>query len=134
MNTSLSSKEEIKQAFDKIYSFDNQEDEIRHRAKMLMFCFLQEIEKVAEKKKLKKKDLAKIIGTSPSYITQLFRGDKLINLETLAKLEEGLGIKYEVKVKYDAYDNSETSKDDCKHNISRGKTTKMKRKLNATSS
>ena len=63
-----------------------------------MTSFLSEIEKVCEERGLLKKDLAGMIGTSPSYITQLFRGNKIINLETIAKIILALNIKFEVSV------------------------------------
>jgi transcriptional regulator with XRE-family HTH domain len=95
----LKSKQDIQQAFDGIFSHEDRQDEIKHRSKMLMFSFLSEVEKIAEERNLKKKDIAKIIGTSPSYVTQLFRGDKLINLETLAKLEKALDFEFAITIK-----------------------------------
>ena len=80
-------------------TFTDKNEEVEHEAAMIMFQFLSEITKVMEDKKISKKDLAKIIGTSPSYITQLFRGDKLINFKTLAKIQKGLDTKFEVKIK-----------------------------------
>ena len=41
--------------------------------------------------------LAKSIGVSPSYITQLYRGTKPLNMETLAKMEDVLDIRFEIK-------------------------------------
>jgi len=38
-----------------------------------------------------------MIGTSASYITQLFRGNKIINLETIAKFQKIFDIKFEIK-------------------------------------
>lgn len=99
MNTNLKNKEAIQDAFNDLFAFEDDKEEIKHKAHILMFRFLSEIEEITEERKLKKKDLAKIIGTSPSYVTQLFRGDKLINLETLAKLEKGLNIDFEIKIK-----------------------------------
>ena len=45
---------------------------------------------------MSKKDLATAIGTSASYITQLFRGNKMINLEMLAKIQQALEIDYDI--------------------------------------
>ncbi|WPP53600.1 helix-turn-helix domain-containing protein [Catalinimonas niigatensis] len=106
MNTNLKNKEEIQEAFKDLFEFEDEKEEIKHRARILMFRFLSEVEKIVEKKKLKKKDLAKMIGTSPSYVTQLFRGDKLINLETLAKLQKVLGIEFVIKSKKVNTENS----------------------------
>jgi transcriptional regulator with XRE-family HTH domain len=73
--------------FGSLFEFDNQEDKISHKAHMISFRFLSEIEKTIDSN-ISRKALSKLIGTSPSYITQLFRGDKLVNLMTLAKLED----------------------------------------------
>ena len=100
MNTNLNdNKDEIREAFNSMLTFTDKNEEVEHEAAMIMFQFLSEITKVMEDKKISKKDLAKIIGTSPSYITQLFRGDKLINFKTLAKIQRGLDTKFEVKIK-----------------------------------
>jgi ribosome-binding protein aMBF1 (putative translation factor) len=99
MSTNLKSKEDVQQAFNSLFTHEDKKDEVKHRAHMLMFRFLSEVERVAEERKLKKKDIAKMIGTSPSYVTQLFRGDKLINMETLAKFEKELDIKFEIRIR-----------------------------------
>jgi ribosome-binding protein aMBF1 (putative translation factor) len=99
MSTNLKSKEDVQQAFNSLFTHEDKKDEVKHRAHMLMFRFLSEVERVAEERKLKKKDIAKMIGTSPSYVTQLFRGDKLINMETLAKFEKELDIEFEITIR-----------------------------------
>jgi hypothetical protein len=75
--------------FESLFSFKSKEEELDHNAQMLSFNFLSEFEKLFPN--IKKKELAVALGTSPSYITQLFQGDKLINLITLAKLQEVYG-------------------------------------------
>lgn len=37
------------------------------------------------------------LGTSASYFTQLLHGDRLINLKMVAKIEDALQIRFEVK-------------------------------------
>jgi transcriptional regulator with XRE-family HTH domain len=64
-----------------------------------MAKFLEKIQEIATQKGLKKKDLAQKIGTSASYITQLYRGHKLLNLMTLAKLQRALNIEFDVAIK-----------------------------------
>lgn len=44
-----------------------------------------------------RKQLAESLGTSASYLTQLFRGDRLLNFKTEAKIEAALGIKFVIK-------------------------------------
>ncbi len=65
---------------------------------ILAFKFLSLIEKCQDIKKVSRKELAKRIETSPSYITQLFRGDKLPNLEILAKMSNALKFDFQISV------------------------------------
>jgi transcriptional regulator with XRE-family HTH domain len=37
------------------------------------------------------------IGTSASYLTQLFRGDRLLNFRTIAKIEAALNIEFKIQ-------------------------------------
>lgn len=95
LNSKNLESEEIIQEFQ--FLFDKTaEDQIDHRAHMLSFNFLSEIEKALDNKGWKRKHLAEHIGTSASYLTQLFRGDRLLNLKTIAKIENALHLKFEV--------------------------------------
>src|SRR5882672_4243476 len=86
----------VEKEFEDLFSFENEFQELEHHASMIMFRFLSEIEKVSENQ-FSRKNLSELIGTSASYITQLFRGDKLINMSTLAKFEKALDITFEIK-------------------------------------
>ena len=101
MNTkSLNSAHgEIETAFKTILSFDNEQDQLELEAKIIMAKFLEKIQEIAAQQGLKKKDLALKIGTSASYITQLYRGHKLLNLMTLAKLQRVLDIEFDIAIK-----------------------------------
>jgi len=98
-------KYNINPEFKNLFTPQSKEEEFEHEAKMIMMRFLSELEKLNCEKPLKKKDLAKAINTSPSYITQLYRGDKLINLITLAKIQDAFNITFEINAKL----NSEIS-------------------------
>ena len=101
MNTksSNSAHREIETAFKTILSFDNEQDQLELEAKIIMAKFLEKIQEIAAQKGLKKKDLAQKIGTSASYITQLYRGHKLLNLMTLAKFQSALDIEFDIAIK-----------------------------------
>jgi transcriptional regulator with XRE-family HTH domain len=99
MSTSLKSKKEIQQAFREILTPAKDHEKLEVETFMLMARFLTEIEKVCEERGLLKKELAQRIGTSASYITQLFRGHKIINLETIAKIMLALEIQFDVQIK-----------------------------------
>jgi transcriptional regulator with XRE-family HTH domain len=48
------------------------------------------------KSEMSKKKLAELLNTSPSYVTQIFRGQKIINLLTLAKLQQIFEIEFKI--------------------------------------
>ena len=81
---------------DDLFEFSSEKAEDQHEARMIMFRFLSEIERFSDEKRGFKKKLAKSIKKSSSYITQLFNGDKLVNLITLAKFQKQLGIKFKI--------------------------------------
>ncbi|HKI44241.1 MAG TPA: helix-turn-helix transcriptional regulator [Balneolales bacterium] len=90
---------EIKSSFDQFFDSFSEEELFEQRAHLLAFKFLSEIEKAMEEEGVNRKELAQRIGTSASYITQLFRGDRLLNFNTLAKIEKVLDLDFEIKDK-----------------------------------
>jgi transcriptional regulator with XRE-family HTH domain len=92
MNTKL------KNEFKKAIQFSNQEDKTEHDSKILMFKFLSIIEDEMALRNMSKKELANQLNTSPSYITQLFRGTKTINLIKLAQLQNLFNIEFEIQL------------------------------------
>lgn len=86
-------------AFDELIRFKDQDEKLEHDAQMISYRILSEIEKMCDEKKIRKKDLAQMTGTSKSYITQLFNGTKAINASILAKFENALNVTLEIKLK-----------------------------------
>ncbi len=98
MNTPLKNKKDIQQAFNKALKTGSTEDKVELETLVLSAKFLSEIERIRQEQGILKKELAEMIGTSPSHITQLFRGDKTINLKTIAKLQIALGVSFDIKI------------------------------------
>lgn len=71
--------------------------DLEYETRMLMYRFLGIVDEIMETENISKKSLAEMIGTSPSYITQLFNGSKIINLSTLAKIQHALHIKFKIE-------------------------------------
>lgn len=92
-------KYDVAPEFDSIFSFKSKKEEIEHEAKMIMFRFLSELEKINCDGPIKKKDLAQSLKTSASYITQLYQGDKIINLLTLAKIQDIYNVTFDIKAR-----------------------------------
>jgi len=90
----------ISKEFENLFTFKDEKDELDHEAHMLMFRFLSEIEEYyVGGKNLKRNELALKLGVSPSYITQLFKGDKLLNFTMLAKIQKAFNITFEIKAR-----------------------------------
>lgn len=93
--------------FKSLLKIDSKEEKIQHDAEIIMFQFLSEIEKIMETQDLSRKALAEMAGVSPSFVTQLFRGHKLLNLKTLAKFQEALNICFKINAsKSSSYGNN----------------------------
>lgn len=66
-------------------------------AALLSARFLSEVLHLTKARGMTRRALATALDTSPSYITQLYQGDRLLNLTMAAKLERVLGMKFQVK-------------------------------------
>ena len=84
----------INPEFEDLFKFNTEEEDDEHEARMIMYRFLSEIERSSGQKRGLKKRLADAIGTSQSFITQLFNGDKFVNMLNLAKFQKALKIKF----------------------------------------
>lgn len=80
-------------------SLSNDDDnfDIEYETRMLTYRFLNIIDEIMEDENISKKELAEKIGTSASYITQLFRGSKILNMPTLAKFQNALNFQYKIR-------------------------------------
>jgi len=57
---------------------------------------LSEVERVTEERNISRKELAKLVSTSPSFITRPFQGNKIASLEFLSKVEKALDIQFNI--------------------------------------
>jgi transcriptional regulator with XRE-family HTH domain len=99
MNTPFDNNSQIVNAFNDLFGKLTETDRIDNDAKLLMFRFLEIIDNKREALGWSRKELAKRVGTSASYITQLYNGDKLVNMTILAKFKNVLGIEFEIAEK-----------------------------------
>lgn len=98
MNTKLNNIE-VNPAYEDLFSFKSKEDKIEHDAQMISYRILSELERICEQKNISRKTLADMVGTSKSYITQLFSGSKSINTTMMARFENALDARFEVSCK-----------------------------------
>jgi ribosome-binding protein aMBF1 (putative translation factor) len=99
MITNSDNEQKISDLFNDLLNPKTSAELVSLESRILMARFLHVIETVMEERGIKKKDLAKMINTSPSFITQLFRGTKIINLETLAKIKLALHFDFDISIK-----------------------------------
>ncbi|SEF67263.1 helix-turn-helix domain-containing protein [Algoriphagus boritolerans] len=86
----------IKKEWENLFNEISHEDRVSSLADVLALQFLGLVDRKMELEKISKKELAKKIGTSASFITQLFRGDKKPNWNILAKMSMELGLEFKV--------------------------------------
>jgi len=81
--------------WEEILSFKDSNEKIEHEADMISLKIAIRISEYLEERAISKKDLAKMMGTSPAYITQILRGDKRINMIFLARLMDALDLRFD---------------------------------------
>ena len=94
MSTILKTPETIQAAFSDLFANRTEEQQREDAAQLLSFRFLSEVERLMQEKGFTKRKLAELVGTSPSYITQLFRGDRLLNIDMLARFEQVFNVQF----------------------------------------
>src|SRR5450759_4016080 len=84
MTMSLRSRGMAEKSFEDLSNSISEPDKIMIETRLLMYRFLSEIDKITSERGINRKELAKLAGTSASYITQLYQGKKIINLQMLS--------------------------------------------------
>jgi transcriptional regulator with XRE-family HTH domain len=88
--------ESIKNEWENLFNEISYEDRVSSLADVLALQFLGLVDRKMGLESVSKKELAEKIGTSASFITQLFRGDKKPNWNILAKMSMELGLEFKV--------------------------------------
>ncbi|UZD24360.1 helix-turn-helix domain-containing protein [Algoriphagus halophytocola] len=86
----------IKNEWDALINEMSYEDQVASKADVLALQFLGVVDQKMEEINMTKKELAAKIGTSASFITQLFRGDRKPNWNILAKMSLELDLDFKV--------------------------------------
>jgi len=94
---SLKNKQEIRKSFTEIVEPADENTSLEMETRLLMYRFLSEVEKISEERGITRKELARMIGTSASFITQLYTGTKTVNLATLAKFQKALNFSFRIE-------------------------------------
>jgi transcriptional regulator with XRE-family HTH domain len=97
----------VETGFEDLFTISDKEEKIEHRAQMISYRILSEVEKICEEKNINMKELAKLVDTSASYVTQLFRGYRQVNTMFMAKFEEAMKMFFEFSVKLEKEQHDE---------------------------
>ncbi len=82
-----------------LLSFKDNDEKLDFETEIIHIEIINQILNLMEDKNISKAYLARVLGTSKSYITQLFTGDKILNLKLLAKLQRIFNIKFNISCK-----------------------------------
>ncbi len=97
MNTNSKDKDTPGNYLQELLVPATEQEKIELEARMIQLDFIARLQEIMKAKGIRnKKELASLLGTSPSFITQLFSAEKLINLKHLAKLQRALDLKYSI--------------------------------------
>lgn len=94
MNTNLN--KDIQSILNELSTPLSESDHFEVEKSLLSARFISEIQKHLDEMTYKKRDLARLLGVSPSYITQVFRGEKAVNMDFLTKVQIKLGLNFYV--------------------------------------
>lgn len=86
----------IKAAFGKLLNDFSDEENLDIEALAIGHSYLSEAQRVMDDRGMLRKDLAEMMGMSPSFLTQLYRGDRPVNDKHKALLQRVLNIRFEV--------------------------------------
>ncbi len=70
----------------------------KYKAISLSTAITMELEDLMENKGISKKELAAAAGVSPSYLSQVFSGDKLINISMLAGISNEFNVVFRMEI------------------------------------
>lgn len=90
------SKKNMKAKFDELLAFEDETEKVEFEATMLAMHFLGLVDAEMERRNISKKDLAAKVGTSPAFITQMFRADRKPSWTMLAKMQEALNLQFKI--------------------------------------
>lgn len=88
MNMSSEKGTDFSRQLTEFLAFRDDEERIEFQAELLHLELMDQIQEMMDTRGWNKADLAKHLGTSKSYITQLFTADKLLNLKMIVKLRK----------------------------------------------
>jgi transcriptional regulator with XRE-family HTH domain len=117
--SSTAAKSKMKTHSDKFEEFVANEERRRlYERESLAFDASEMVAFLMEQRKMNKAQLARAIGKSRAYVTQLLSGSRNMTIHTLADLGFALGYRFELKAR-ECKRNEETTEEVATHSIYR---------------
>jgi transcriptional regulator with XRE-family HTH domain len=76
--------------------FKSSNQKAKLEEELLSLKFIATIEELLEQNDVNRSDLANILDSSKSYVSQVFSGDKMINIRILAKIQRALNVSFKL--------------------------------------
>lgn len=86
----------IQEQLKELLRFHNDTEKLQFEAEKIHLDVMYQVRLLMSEHGMNKKMLAERLDTSKGYISQLFSGDKLINLKLLAKLQRIFNVRFEI--------------------------------------
>ncbi len=100
----IKQEDNLLETVNELLKFDSEDERIEFKAIAIQLDILAEVSKLMIHDNITRKELADKLGKSKSFVSQLFSGDKLLNLKMIAKLQEIFNAKFESSFKdYSVY-------------------------------
>ena len=79
---------------EELFTFKDDTERIEIKASFIQLDILDEIKKLMEEKNISRTELAEKLKKSKSFVSQLFSGDKALNLKMIAQFQEIFNVKF----------------------------------------
>jgi transcriptional regulator with XRE-family HTH domain len=76
--------------------FKSSNQKAKLEEELLSLKFIATIEEILEQNDVNRSDLANILDSSKSYVSQVFSGDKMVNIRILAKIQRALNVSFKL--------------------------------------
>ncbi|MEK6553160.1 MAG: helix-turn-helix transcriptional regulator [Bacteroidota bacterium] len=93
-----------------LLKFKSKEEKLEFDAVIIHLNIMHQIQKLLDNKKMSHADLASALNVSEAFVSKLFSGDKLLNLEKIAQIQNIFGTKFQFHFSYNTKKNSSKKK------------------------
>ena len=94
--SSLLEKQQMAEQLRDVLRFQDHDDRLEFEVEMIHLDIMSHVRQLMENQGMNKTMLAEQLQTSKGYISQLFSGDKIINLKLLVKLQRIFNVQFTI--------------------------------------